>query len=646
MNKSLITSFRDMEYIILEGKTPTHGFKDGNGTRSYDDVKDFDNLAVIVPEGYVVLDFDTASDADIMLKIVDGLKLKTLVFKTTRGIHCWFRSSEENPKNFIKNRLAVGIYSDRKVGGRNSFVKIKQDGSLRKQIRKCKLSELDTIPRWLTSVSAPSGKFTFKDMGEGSGRNQELFNYIVYLQFKGFSKDEIRKTIEIINDYVFTEPLPDSEITTILRDESFKPEDQVQTYDVGDKFKHNHFGKYLIQKYHIVSVDGKLWAFVDNRYQHRPDLIDALCIKEYDGITIRNRRETVAYIEVVSPRRSFSDPRYILFKNGILDILSGDLLTPSTDHIIPNYIPHDYKPDAYDLHLDKVLTNVSCNDPEIRAIIEETLGYTFYRENVVQKAIIFTGSGKNGKSTILNIFEEVLTENNYSAEPLERLTDRFSTVSLYGKLANISDDIDSIGTVNSSVFKRICVKGSISAEYKGKDKFTFVSYATPIFTANDVPKIGRGDDADAVNRRLIIVPFNADFSPESPNYDMHIEQKIRTQNAIEYAVALAVEGLKRVLKNGFTVSKSAEAEKSDYIHNTDSCIAYFDYLADKYDDPRGEYITKELVNAIRLNYEYFCRDNGFEPCNATVFGKRIKKHYHLSTDLVKVKGKGRKYKID
>ena len=408
----MITKFKDMRYIVLDGKTPTHPFKDGKGTRSYEEVKDFDNLAVVVPEGYVVMDFDTESDAEIMLRIVEGLDLNTLVFKTTRGIHCWFRSPETDPKNFIKNRLAVGIYSDRKAGGRNAYVKIKQDGTFRPKIRNKRLSDLDTLPKWLTSISTPSGKFAFKEMGEGSGRNQELFNYILYLQSKGFTRDEIRETIQVINDYVLADPLPDSEIATITRDESFKPDEEIQAYQVGDKFKHNDFGKYLIDKYHIVSVDGKLFSFVEGRYKYDPNLIETLCVKEYDAITIRNRKETAEYVRLTAPRKSFSDPRFILFKNGVLDIETGAIYPSTLEYIIPNYIPWDYRPDAYNEALDRVLNNVSCNDPEIRAIIEETLGYTFYRENIVQKAVIFTGTGKNGKSTILNLFEEVLTEEN------------------------------------------------------------------------------------------------------------------------------------------------------------------------------------------------------------------------------------------
>mgnify|MGYP006869453774 CR=1 FL=1 len=70
-----------MQYIILDGKTPTHGFKNGEGAKSWSEAKDFDNVAVIVPDGYVVLDFDTTSDAEIMLNIVDALDLKCRVMK-------------------------------------------------------------------------------------------------------------------------------------------------------------------------------------------------------------------------------------------------------------------------------------------------------------------------------------------------------------------------------------------------------------------------------------------------------------------------------------------------------------------------------------------------------------------------------------
>ena len=218
-----------MQYIILDDKKrATHGFKDGEGAKDWKMVKDFDNVGLIVPKPFIVLDFDTKSDADIMLQIIESLDLKCRVMKTTRGIHVWFRS-EEPWKNFKKTRLAIGIFSDCRSHSKNAYVKIKDSGQMRKWIRKIPFDEVEEVPKWLYPISSPGHNFEFKGMTDGSGRNQELFNYIVYLQTKGFSKDEIRTTIQIVNDYVFADPLDDQEVATICRDEAFKPDEEIQT---------------------------------------------------------------------------------------------------------------------------------------------------------------------------------------------------------------------------------------------------------------------------------------------------------------------------------------------------------------------------------------------------------------------------------
>src|SRR5699024_1027771 len=220
-----------MEYIVITNdKVPAHKFKDKSQTKSLDEVRDFDNFGVIVPDGFVVLDFDTIDDAKLMLKIVKGMGLKTRVMKTTRGIHCWFKSSEPM-KNFIKTRLANGLTADCKSGvngDKRAYVVVKQDGKMREFIQPEKLSNIQEIPVWLKPVSAPSRTFNFKGMTDGDGRNQELYNYIIYLQTKGFNVDQVKETIHVINNYVFDDPLPEYEINMILRDDAFLSDEQVE----------------------------------------------------------------------------------------------------------------------------------------------------------------------------------------------------------------------------------------------------------------------------------------------------------------------------------------------------------------------------------------------------------------------------------
>ena len=350
-----------MEFLILNGKTPTHEFK--NKGKSWDEVKDFDNVGMIVPKGFVVLDFDTVSDAEIMLNIVNALDLKTRVMKTTRGIHCWFKAPEENPKNFIKNRLAIGIYCDRKAGGRNSYVKVKQDGHHREWIKKVKVNDMEVVPKWLSAISAPSGKFDFKSMGEGSGRNQELFNYIVYLQTKGFTRDEIRKTIKIINEYVFAEPLDEYEVSTICRDEAFKPDDvieeQIKQAEKKVGWSHNEFGDELINAYNIITVNNQLYVYEKGYYQQDEKIIEGKMIELFPSIKQNQRSEVLSYIRIKTHIPSGDlkvNPYIINLKNTRFDIRSGKCLAFTPEAIEFDRIPVTYDPSAYCADLDKMLT--------------------------------------------------------------------------------------------------------------------------------------------------------------------------------------------------------------------------------------------------------------------------------------------------
>ena len=145
----------DCKYILLNSdKQPMHKFKDGVGAKSWNEVKDFDNIGMIVPEPFIVLDFDTASDAQIMLKIIDALGLKCRVMKTTRGIHVWFRSYDPW-KNFTKTRNAIGIYADCRSYGKTSFVMLRKDGKDREWLRAEDNDQIMEVPRWLYPVSCP-----------------------------------------------------------------------------------------------------------------------------------------------------------------------------------------------------------------------------------------------------------------------------------------------------------------------------------------------------------------------------------------------------------------------------------------------------------------------------------------------------------
>lgn len=638
-----------MQYIILDGKTPTHGFKDGVGAKTWEEVKDFDNVAVIVPKGYIVLDFDTTSDAEIMLKIVEGLDLKCRVMKTTRGIHVWFKTSEEDPKNFIKNRLAVGIYSDRKSGGRNSYVKIKQDGKKREWIRFVKGAEIQEVPKWLTPISNPSGKFDFKGMGDGSGRNQELFNYIVYLQTKGFTREEIRETIQVINDYVFEDPLSDYEISTICRDEAFKPDDviaeqikQAEEKKVG--FSHNEFGDELINAFKIITVNNQLYVYEDGYYQRDEKIIERKMIQLFRSIKQNQRNEVLSYIRIrthIGGGAIKVNPYVINLKNTRYDIRSGKCLEFTPEAIEFDRIPVTYDPSAYCADLDKMLNRVFLGDREVINLFEEMIGACLLKHNRYQKAFMLYGSGSNGKSTILNLVKTFLGANNYSSIALEKVTDRFNVAELENKLANIGDDIDNVVIKDTGTLKKLFAGNSIQVERKGERPFTIEPYATHIYSANNIPR--SFDKSDGFYRRWLFIPFNAKFSSEDPDYDPLIEDKITTDTALSYLLNLGIRGAERLLKRGkFTEPESVKEALEAYKADNSTTLSWID---DR--DLDLNYFLENSTDKAYSDFVDWCKVSGVKSNNVTgkkTFFKEVITKYDFE-DKPKQKGDGKRYFI-
>jgi putative DNA primase/helicase len=636
-----------MQYIILDGKSPTHKFKDGEGSKTWEEVKDFDNVAVIVPKGYIVLDFDTVSDAEIMLRIIEGMDLKCRVMKTTRGIHCWFKTSEEEPKNFIKNRLAVGIFSDRKSGGRNAYVKIKQDGHAREWIRQVKGSEIQEVPKWLSPISAPSGKFSFKGMGDGSGRNQELFNYIVYLQTKGFTRDEIRETIQVINDYVFEDPLDEYEIGTICRDEAFKPDDviaeQVEKAEKRAGFNHVEIAEELIKEHNLINYNNRIYEYLDGYYQPCNNLGKYIREKVY-AIKNNQRNEVVSYISDMEkiPTGSIRvNPYLINFKNTRFNLLTGECLPFDSEVIDFTQLPVTYDPSAYCADLDKMLNRVFLGDREVIDLFEEMIGAGLIKHSRYQKAFMLYGSGSNGKSTVLDTIKTFIGASNYTAIPLEKVTERFNLAELENKLFNIGDDVDNVTLKDTGTLKKIFSGNALSVERKGENPYTIEPYATHIYSCNTIPR--SFDKSDGFYRRWIFIPFNAKFSSADPDYDPLIEDKITTETALSYLLNRAIRGAQRLIKRGrFTEPESVKEALETYKADNSNTLSW---IEDKGLDM--DYFLEHSTDKLYSDFVDWCKLSGVKSANVTgkkTFYKEVIGKYEFE-DKPKQKADGKRYFI-
>jgi putative DNA primase/helicase len=560
-----------LRYIILnDEKKPNEKLSNGGHARS--EVEDFRNLGVLIPEPYVVLDFDSPSDVEIAKRLVEELDLKCLMMNTSRGIHLWFKSPEPL-KNSIKTRSAIGIYYDVRSYGKLSYTVVKKDNVWRDWSKTIPADEIEELPVWLKPVSY--GKESFKGMGDGDGRNQSLYSYILILQSKGFTKEQIAKTITIINNYVFAEPLPESELNTILRDESFKSDEELSVaadasfFDEDGKFKHNIFATALVSDMSIITVNETPYIYKEGYYQKAERFIDKKMVQLYPTIRRAQRAEVIDYIKIlthIKPEDIAKQEYIINLRNTRLDLRNGNALPFDPAIIDFCRVPVIYDPDAYCADLDKMLNKVFKHDRQVIDLFEEMVGYMLIKNCRFRKGFLFYGSGSNGKSTILNLLKKFIGEDNCSTIEMEKLSDRFKTAELENKLVNIGDDINRRDIVDTGSFKKLFTGESVTVERKGQDPFTLKNYAKMIFSCNEIPRIA--DKTYGMYSRLMLIPFTAKFTALDEDFDPFIEDKVTTDESLSYLLNIGLRGLRRLLHNNdFTqpkvVSEALEKYKSE-----------------------------------------------------------------------------------
>ena len=226
------------------------------------------------------------------------------------------------------------------------------------------------------------------------------------------------------------------------------------------------------------------------------------------------------------------NPYILNLENTRYDIRSGKCLPFDPDVIEFDRIPVKYDPSAYCADLDKMLNRVFLGDKEVINLFEEMIGSILIKHNRYQKGFLFYGSGSNGKSTILDLIKTFLSPPNYSTIALERVTERFITAELEHKLANIGDDVDNVIIKDTGTLKKIFAGNTIMVERKSEKPFMIEPYATHIYSCNAIPR--SFDKSDGFYRRWMIIPFNARFSSDDPDYDPLIEDKITTPEALSY----------------------------------------------------------------------------------------------------------------
>lgn len=307
---------------------------------------------------------------------------------------------------------------------------------------------------------------------------------------------------------------------------------------------------------------------------------------------------------------------FIQLNNGI--IKEGKFVDESNNAFTIFNLPISYNPDAYDEHVDKFLNFVSCDDRDLRNVLEEIIGHILLIKDFPQNFFFMTGDGHNGKSTFIEMLK-AFAGTFTSTIDFDDFNSTVHAHKLIGKLLNIGDDADNVYLDKAKTLKSMASGNSISVRALFEAPITMNNTATLIFTANDPPSFK--DKSFGIIRRLKVVPFRATIVKKELGY----LSRLRTASAKEYMLRLAFEGIERILANDLEISR----------------CAVIDEHTDKYHVENDSVLSWEKENPINIEIEVrlayneyvrWCKECGFGDVSINKFSRRMHKKGYKSVE--------------
>lgn len=589
-----------LKYMVCdENKAPIHSF---DSYKELSEVKDCDNLGVIIENPYVIIDLDDEKEFQIVKKIIEQLNIKTRILKTTRGGHFWFKT--QTPlRNVTHFNTPLTVTIDIKSWGKRAMEIVKKGGEWREWLQEDET--VDEVPYFLMPVDHSR---YFLGMADGDGRNDALFSFITPMLKAGLEKEQIRELFMLINTYMFDEPLPEREIESILNSSNaFDKPDTV--FFEGSKFLHDKFADYMITKHSIKYYGKSLYYFDGRAYVANDDLIRAKMIEVIPYLKLANIKEVFENIKLKvlqAPEKLNTD--YVNLQNGLLNVHDLTLIPHNSTIFTINKLDVEYNPNAKSSAIDKFLNGITCNRQNYINLLCQMLGYILIPDCRYQKSFILVGNGSNGKSLFLETVRRLFGDENCSSLALEDLQDKFRIAEIVGKMLNIGDDSGHNLLENTAIFKKLVTGDNMTVERKQQQPFKYSNTAKMIFAANALPPTT--DKSDGFFRRCIIIPFDNVFKPGTPDYDPALIYKITTPEAMSYLLNLALSGLSKLTEdNYFDETDDSKMLLRQYVENNNSVLVW-KLNVDKLFANDSEAYT---------SYVTFCMLNNYKPINIGKF---------------------------
>jgi P4 family phage/plasmid primase-like protien len=318
----------------------------------------------------------------------------------------------------------------------------------------------------------------------------------------------------------------------------------------------------------------------------------------------------------ILPEDMDRDPFLLNVLNGTINLRTGELMPHDKTANITKLAPVTFDPEArcpqFMAFLKRVLP-----DPTIGRFMRRMTGYGLTGITREQCVCFMHGGGANGKSTFLDVMQDVLGDYAQQAAPdllTSRGGDRHPTelADLFGARWVSSIEVDEGKRLAENLVKQMTGGDKLKARFMRTDFFQWTPTHKLFIAANHKPEI-RGTDY-AIWRRIHLVPFEVTIPVEERDGDLPEKLRGELSGILNWAIAGCLEWQ----RDGLGVPDAVRAATEEYRQEQD-LIGQF--IEDRCIVGKNEAVASESLYQV---YSSWCDANGSKAVTTTAFGRRMK----------------------
>jgi len=301
------------------------------------------------------------------------------------------------------------------------------------------------------------------------------------------------------------------------------------------------------------------------------------------------------------------DPWMLNAPNESIDLRTGASLPHDRKQLCTQVTAAPFDPEAKCPRFERFLEEVFENDRGVISFLQGWFGYVLHGEPVERAFVVCHGIGKNGKSTLLELFRDVLGDYATTINPgLLCEQGKKTSSGPSPEIARlrfvrflIASETGAAQKLDEAKVKNMTGDESISGRHLYKGDVVFRPKFKLMLATNNKPLCDGGDTA--LFDRVMFLPFAVRFNPPDKKLGAALRQELPG------ILAWAVRGCLQWQRNGLGVPERIRIATSEYQHEND---AFGRFLADRCTLGTGLFASK---SALRAAYESWCQETGEHP---------------------------------